>query len=163
MSKIWFISDTHFNHLNIIKYCDRPFKSVEEMNHTLVHNWNSVVSDEDTVYFLGDFSLGNYEKFVNFTKILKGHKHFIFGNHDHVSKSKILLAGFESAQYKLVLKYKDKNFVLMHHPEEVENGEICIYGHVHNKPVELQSKSFCVCVECINYTPIEIEEIIERV
>lgn len=133
------------------------------MNQIIIHNWNSVVSDEDTVFFLGDFVLGKYEDFTNFTKILKGHKHFIFGNHDHVSKSKILLAGFESAQYKLVLKYNDKNFVLMHHPEEVEKGEICIYGHVHDKPVQLKSKSFCVCVERIGYTPIEVEEILRQV
>ena len=163
MNKIWFISDTHFNHANIIKYCNRPFKDVDEMNQTIIHNWNSVVSDEATVFFLGDFVLGKYEDFANFTKMLKGHKHFIIGNHEHISKEKILLAGFESVYKKLLLKYEDKNLVLTHYPQEVENGEICIYGHVHDKPVQLKSKSFCVCAECIGYTPIEIDEILRRV
>jgi len=77
----YFVSDTHFNHNNIIKYCDRPFDSVEEMNEVLIKNWNSVVSEGDIVYFLGDFSmsLGAVEEL---TKRLNGHKKLITGNHD---------------------------------------------------------------------------------
>lgn len=54
----FFTSDTHFGHANIINLCNRPFKDVNHMNNMLVENWNSVVSDDDTVFHLGDFALG---------------------------------------------------------------------------------------------------------
>jgi calcineurin-like phosphoesterase family protein len=56
---LFFTADTHFGHANIIKYCQRPFSSVEEMNETLIANWNRVVAAEDTVYHLGDVALGD--------------------------------------------------------------------------------------------------------
>ena len=59
MEKIFMIADTHFGDENIIKFEGRPFKSVKEMNQTMIENWNSVVSDEDTVFVLGDFSIDN--------------------------------------------------------------------------------------------------------
>ena len=161
--KTFFISDTHFNHANIIKYCNRPFKTVDEMNSKLISNWNSVVSDNDIVYFLGDFAFGDKEAFSRFAAPLKGHKHFIIGNHDRISKKIILDAGFESVNSQLILKYEEYNFFLTHYPREVEKGEICIYGHVHDKKEELSCRSFCVCVEQINYTPIEINELIRRI
>ena len=58
MSKTFFISDLHFNHENIIKYCNRPFPNVDKMNSSIINNWNSVVSKDDVVYFLGDFMFG---------------------------------------------------------------------------------------------------------
>jgi len=55
---IWFTSDTHFNHRNIIGYAQRPFESVEEMNEVMIERWNASVRGEDTIYHLGDFSFG---------------------------------------------------------------------------------------------------------
>ena len=56
---IYFISDTHFYHEKIIEYANRPFKDIEEMNNTLIDNWNNRVKHKEEVYNLGDFSFGN--------------------------------------------------------------------------------------------------------
>ena len=58
-TKIWFTSDTHFFHNNIIDYCKRPFVNAEEMNEYIIKQWNSVVKPQDEVYHLGDFAFGN--------------------------------------------------------------------------------------------------------
>lgn len=77
---IWVTSDTHFNHANIIKYCNRPFSSVEEMNETIVENWNKVVSWDDIIYHLGDFALGDKSLIPNILGRLNGRVKIIMGN-----------------------------------------------------------------------------------
>ena len=72
--KIYFISDTHFNHKNIIKYCSRPFKDVEEMNKVLIENWNNTVTDFDTIFHLGDVALTNESEMKEIISKLKGKK-----------------------------------------------------------------------------------------
>lgn len=78
---IYFSSDSHFWHNNVIKYCSRPFTSIEEMNEALVANWNSIVKPEDTVYYLGDFSLA-FRAVETFSFRLNGRKILVPGNHD---------------------------------------------------------------------------------
>ena len=94
MANIYVTSDTHFNHKNIIEYCNRPYSSVEEMNKAIIDNWNSVVKDEDTVYVLGDFCLGGKEAIKELCSQLKGHKILIKGNHDHGTNTTYKEAGF---------------------------------------------------------------------
>ena len=79
---IYFTSDTHFQHTNIIKYCNRPFKDVDEMNERLINNWNSIVSNDDTIYHPGDFCLSNDKEIINIFKRLNDNKILICGNHD---------------------------------------------------------------------------------
>ena len=79
---IWFSSDHHFGHRNCIIYDQRPFNSVEEMDFYLIKRWNEKVHPEDTVYYLGDFSLSK-DPILNFLPYLNGEKHLICGNHDH--------------------------------------------------------------------------------
>jgi len=76
----YFTSDHHFGHKNVIKYCGRPYKSVEEMNEDLVSRWNEIVQADDWVYYLGDFSMS--KKALTYVKLLNGHKALIPGNHD---------------------------------------------------------------------------------
>jgi len=84
--KVFFCSDTHFDHFNITKYCKRPFDTKQEMNDTLVERWNSVVTKNDIVFLLGDFCFGNktaWRKWLN--KLNYREIHLIQGNHDRDS------------------------------------------------------------------------------
>ncbi len=107
---IWYIADTHFYHKNIIEYCNRPFKSLEEMNLVMVRNWNSRVKKDDTIFIVGDFIFtnspggkpgeGQKVNVSEFTLQLNGNKVFIEGNHDCFSESTRLLTakGYKSYQ-----------------------------------------------------------------
>ena len=113
---IWLTSDLHFGHKNVIDYCRRPYTNVEEMNNAIVTQWNSQVRPEDTVYFLGDFSL-NPKYVQQYLPLLNGSVHLISGNHDkcfmkpgttHPQKylkmrDKYLEYGFKSVQERLVI------------------------------------------------------------
>ena len=81
--RVFVIADTHFWHKNIIDYCDRPFNSVEEMNSTLIKNWNKTVTNNDIVIHLGDVGLGPKEKIAPIVQSLKGRKILVMGNHDN--------------------------------------------------------------------------------
>ena len=79
---IYFIADTHFNHENIIKYCDRPFSNAKEMNEYIIQKWNSVVKEDDIVYHLGDVGFGTTEMLKELISRLNGTKILLRGNHD---------------------------------------------------------------------------------
>ena len=78
-SRVFFTSDTHFNHTNIIRFCDRPFGSTEEMNEKLIGNWNSVVGPDDIVFHLGDFCLGGSAEWTKVLDRLNG-KIYLIGD-----------------------------------------------------------------------------------
>jgi len=80
----WFTADTHFGHARIIELCNRPFKTVEEMNEKLVENWNERVSPNDEVFILGDLALGKLDESLTWVGLLNGTKHLVPGNHDRV-------------------------------------------------------------------------------
>lgn len=158
----FFIADTHFGHENIIKYCNRPFKSTTEMNRVLIDNWNRTVKDEDIVWMLGDFAFGSKDYIKSITSQLNGRKKLILGNHD---RHKIPF--YEECGFNFVSRYPilvDKTIILSHAPIEFLN-ENCpffnIHGHVHDNPAfsDISKTSACVSVERINYKPIEFEEL----
>lgn len=101
-----FTSDLHFWHLNVISYCNRPFKTVEEMNEALIANWNAVVRDDDIVFVMGDFSMGSRDQMKSIVPRLKGRKRLISGNHDRDAKT-MLEAGFESVEENTMIKLSD--------------------------------------------------------
>ena len=156
---IWVISDLHLGHANIITYCNRPFASVEEMNHTIISNWNSVVSPDDTVYFLGDFCFGRPGKEVSrsYKSQLNGHIHLIRGNHDKFIDESI----FESVHNELYLDILDKKVFLCHYPDRVPRYfDLYLYGHVHDKWIP-KDKYYCVCVENTSYFPVNLYDLVE--
>lgn len=157
--KEWIISDTHFNHKNIIDYCNRPFSSVEEMNRVLINNWNSVVSNDDIVWHLGDFAMGSKEEITNLVNQLNGRINLIMGNHDNHLVKWYYDCGFNKVYDRPIII--DDYFILSHQPRTVgANLYGYIYGHIHNDDIykDYTSNSFCACVERINYTPILLEQ-----
>lgn len=77
------ISDTHFGHLNIIKYESRPFKNTDEMETEIIKNWNETVTEYDEVFHLGDFAFLGKEKIKELVSKLNGKIHLVLGNHDN--------------------------------------------------------------------------------
>jgi calcineurin-like phosphoesterase family protein len=168
---IYFISDPHFGHKGSLNWPNgnaRPFKTVEEMNTTIINNWNSVVTDEDTVYCLGDFA---YKSSINtiiyvFSK-LKGKIILIKGNHDgRTLKANQRIHRFESMHDRLEFMYKDILFILDHYPiycwKNKNKGSIHLHGHTHEHSPNIDGNIMNVSCEVINYTPISIEEIITK-
>ena len=78
-NNIFFTSDTHFGHANIIKYAHRPYTDVDEMNKALIDNWNSVVKPNDIVFHLGDFMFGNINRFWEYRSRLNGKIYLVHG------------------------------------------------------------------------------------
>lgn len=159
--RIYVIADTHFNHKNIIKYCNRPYNSVEEMNRDIICKWNSVVRPNDIVFHLGDFGFGTQMELESIFKQLNGKKYLIMGNHDYkVGKKYYEEIGF-SGVYK---EYTLVNIVFSHYPKKVKTGQINIYGHIHDtepKDWYKDSDHVCVSVEKINYTPTNLSTILK--
>lgn len=113
---IFFTSDWHINHQNVMAYCNRPFKDLQEMEETLIANWNNVVQDNDRVYVLGDFSL-NTKHAIRLAPLLKGEKTLIMGNHDGPfkgkKKDKIREQYIDAGWYDCVYEYR--NLVIGNH------------------------------------------------
>ena len=162
--KVWFIGDTHFWHKNIIEYCNRPFRNVEEMNEQLIQNWNNTISKQDKVFMVGDFALGNRARLIEIGQRLNGRKTLILGNHDHESKGAYYEAGFEYVS-KYPIIFNDR-YIISHKPQFIQSDGIYsnIFAHVHDNPeyTDCSPRSFCVSAERINYTPIEFNEILKR-
>lgn len=179
MTKTFYISDLHFGHKNILKYDNRPFLTVEEMDNTLINNWNSVVTSNDTVYILGDISWYDYKTTVEIMNKLKGNKILIKGNHDRLNQE--LRDCFQGVYDYKEIKDSGKELILCHYPIPCFNkhfyGAIHLYGHVHNsfeanmvehfkkEMIELYDKECnmfnvgCM-IEYMNYTPRTLDEIL---
>ena len=79
---LFFTSDTHFFHKNIIRFCQRPFNDMDDMQEKLISNWNNTVPKDGIVFFLGDFAFGNSTEWIKIINQLNGYIYFILGNHD---------------------------------------------------------------------------------
>jgi calcineurin-like phosphoesterase family protein len=155
--EIFLISDTHFGHRNIIRYCNRPFRNTRSMDHTIRKRWNKSVNKNDSVYFLGDFVFrGSIGYWIN---KLNGRKKFIRGNHDDKLKHAI--------PYK-ILNHNGYRFYLVHDPSDVPGdwNDWIIHGHVHNNNTSLfpfiegARKRINVSVELIDYRPVSLDHIL---
>jgi calcineurin-like phosphoesterase family protein len=157
--KLWFTSDLHFNHTNVISYCNRPFANREEMNEHIIKIWNSTVKPQDTVFILGDFSL-NPKIATQMALRLNGTKCLVSGNHDacfigHKKSAKMVQKyqdnGFDVVfDHMTTMKLKDGTHVRLSHLPYIhneyddryrdfkphDNGEILLHGHLHGRYIK---------------------------
>lgn len=152
--KRWFISDTHFSHTNIIRYTGRPFETVEEMNRSLINNWNDCIDSDDQVFFLGDFGLGDIDHLQSIYSQLKGHKIGIRGNHDK-NASWMTRIGFQIVLESAFIKIGKHIVELVHIPSNPPPEHFQLHGHVHEKrPSKIISNQLNLCVEVWDYKPV---------
>lgn len=135
---IYYISDTHFRDQSIFDKCKRPFKSLIEMEETIIRNWNSKVKDEDIVYVVGDIAKDDDSSCIDIFKKLKGHKHLIVGNHDDIILKDIECSNvFESIDFIKLIMDNNRKVCVCHYPlmdwMEFNRQGILVYGHIHNK------------------------------
>ena len=133
---IRYISDTHFDGADIIAYDDRPFDSIEDMNETLIANWNRVVADDDLTYIIGDFCAGDAARWRELLGRLKGKKALVLGNHDDPETVEAVRDLLEDiAEYREIID-GDDHVVLCHYPIPAFHdhyfGWIHLHGHVHH-------------------------------
>ncbi len=165
---IFFTADTHFGHTNILSHCNRPFKDIDHHDEELVRLWNSVVKPNDVVYHLGDVGYGPINNVVSILQKLNGLIHLIRGNHDHKKRLPLEVSSrFFSIQDMLWLDIKGMTpFHLCHYPLLTWNGSnrgsINLHGHCHGKLPKRNCRSFDVGVDCWNYTPVSLPQILIR-
>lgn len=160
---IW--SDLHFSHFNIIKYCNRPFQSAEEMDNVIIENWRKTVKPNDIIFNLGDVAMCEMkqgDKLKTLIQSLPGYKVLVLGNHDKRDINYWLDVGFsEVYKYPIII---DQWFILSHDTLFMNSNipYINIHGHVHDKSIN--HKSYVnVSVEVINYTPINLDELESKI
>lgn len=167
----FFTSDHHFYHANIMKYCNRPFTNVKDMNGVMIDRWNAVVRQGDLVYYLGDFGLSHKHKLREIMEQLNGEKLLIKGNHDgHSRASYIEKVGFIDV---LPSCYLD-DLALCHYPRsgdteeeekynlkrmQIPDDKWLICGHVHDA-WRIKGRDFNVGVDVNNYYPVRIDNLL---
>ncbi len=182
----YFISDLHFGHANVIKFDNRPFKDVEEMNEKLIRNWNETVTKKDVIYILGDFIWGTNKQWLEIVPRLKGRKILIRGNHDLKKMPAQLKNMFEAVYNYKEIKEDGYRICMSHYPMLLYPGShgdktLMFCGHVHQTLEnaflekwikEIKESSVCgnhgniYNVGCMmpwmDYRPRTREEILER-
>lgn len=170
---VFFTSDTHFNHSNIIRFCNRPFNSIEEMNETLIRNWNNVVSPDDIVFHLGDFCLGGAVEWTKLLDRLNGYIYLILGNHDLKNIRQGFISRFEHVSMQMRIMVDKQVVYLNHYPFLCFDGGYKdvwqLFGHVHTRPnntgidaprlQHLYPTQYDVGVDNNNFMPVSFEQI----
>ena len=169
---IFYMADPHLGHSNIIRLSHRPFISVNEMNWAIINNWNSRVTNEDTVYLLGDFSFKSVDNPYDFIKRLKGKKILIKGNHDGKAlRDPNFRACFEEICDVKTIVDNNRMVVLSHFPmiewDGFFRGSYHVYGHIHNNTTNFAYKCMSQLDNALNagvdinqFMPVTLDELI---
>jgi calcineurin-like phosphoesterase family protein len=164
--KIFFTSDLHFGHANVIKYCNRPYATVDEMDDGLIKSWNSTVGKNDKVWILGDVFFCKAERAKEIMHQLHGEKHLILGNHDKMIRNQAPVQKlFDMIHPPLVKEHIDGVTVIMcHYPlltwEKAHYGSFMLHGHAHGKiAFDPKFRRLDVGVDVHGYAPIAWQDI----
>lgn len=172
MRDIWFISDTHFGHRNIIQFTKedgslvrphpsgRPFESIEEHDELLIENWNKRVKDGDKIYHLGDITINPKRDPVYLSK-LRGVKRLIMGNHD-IAKPEVYASHFGKVMSCREFDGMILTHVPVHYSQLESRWRVNVHGHLHS--TELRDYQYLnVCVEHTNMAPLHLDELRDRI
>ena len=172
--KLWFTSDTHFGHENIIRFCNRPFKNAAEMNAELIRRWNQTVPEDGIVFHLGDFAYGNASLWNDILSQLHGTKYLILGNHDMKGMRQGYMRWFQEISQQMTIRVGGQRIVLNHNPFLCYGGSYRdvwqLFGHVHSGPAShtgldhprlnmLFPLQYDVGVDNNDYRPISFAEV----
>ena len=176
---LFFTSDTHFWHSNIIKYCNRPFMDIEEMNEEIIKRWNDKIGKDDLVFHLGDFAFCGSSQYKTLLERLNGKIILILGNHDWRNIKEGYMSKFNGIYQQLRIKVDDQRIYLNHFPflcyEGSWRGVWQLFGHVHSGPYNngggldgprlkmLLPGQYDVGVDNNNFTPISYKELCTKV
>jgi len=159
MVDIYIISDTHFGHENIIRYCNRPFVSAQEMDEVMIARWNSAVRPQDHVYHLGDVAVSQ-QVLNTVMPRLNGHKRLILGNHDNHAP----MADYARHFQKILAWRLFKPIILTHvpiHRESFGKATMNLHGHLHEKPAH-PGPYINGCVEWTDYRPVHLDDYLKK-
>ena len=159
--KTWVWSDLHLGHENIIRYTNRPFKSVHQMDETLYWNWFDRVGDRDTLIFVGDVAMRPVNPEYTWGRVRQGSgrvKHLVVGNHDLTGSGSLRVEGFDQVS-SLLCAAGDPPMLFTHLPlERFPDGWVNLHGHTHDDPPR-RSAHINVSVEQLNYFPIALDRL----
>jgi len=167
--RVWLISDTHFDHTNIIRYCKRPFVGIEEMNEYIVQQWRCTVALNDIVYFLGDMAFGRGSRNPRWWATrLSGKITWIKGSHDKGIRPTSIIDGVEGVVLSETIVCNGIEFMLVH---DTLNAGVngwqgwVIHGHNHDNQPHFSwvRRRVNVSVEVIDYKPISLANIVREV
>ena len=171
---IYFTADLHLGHANIIKHCNRPFSSVDEMDEYLISAWNSQVSSNDTVYIIGDLIFRAYRLPDSYLSRLLGRKHLILGNHDKDWVKKVDMSKyFVSVERFVEMSDGQRKITLCHYPlmswNKITKGSYMIHGHIHNNRdamyfplMQKMPNLLNAGVEINKYNPVKIDDLVSN-
>ena len=170
---IYYTADLHLGHVNVIRHCDRPFVSVEEMDEVLIRNWNSRVHKNDTVYIVGNLFFRNRCPCESYLDELKGRKHLVIGNHDSSWMKKTNWPGyFESVNGLITMKDNGRLVTMCHYPmmtwPDSRHDSYMVFGHIHNSTaagfwplIRANPRMLNAGVDINGFVPVTLEEMIQ--
>ena len=174
---VFFTSDLHLGHKNIISMCNRKFNTVDEMDEYIINRWNAKVNPEDEVYILGDLSYRSSVSVKTYLKKMHGRLKLIVGNHDHmwIKNVENLYDYFELVSNMELIQYEDKYITLCHYPlmewsMSNRKNSWLIHGHIHdnrsndtfNYIKEHLPQALNAGVDINNFEPVTFEELEEN-